>query len=624
MIAEFGHFLLVMACLASLAGGAASLACAGCARPFWRESWRPALAIAGASLAGSAAALAWAFLADDFSVAYVADNSNSSLAAGYKIAAFWGGHQGSMFLWILMTAGWAAAAGRLRCPDDFKARMQGALLLVIGGFLLFLLASSDPFLRNLPGVPPEGRDLNPVLQDIGMILHPPMLFMGYSGLAAMFAASAACLLGEGEQPFYWRAARSVTTAAWAFLTAGNALGSWWAYTELGWGGWWFWDPVENSSFVPWLMTTGLLHGLLLAERRGQCRAGCVLLAIAAFAMSLLGSFVVRSGVVQSVHAFASDPGRGVALLALSAALLAPALALFALRAPASDEQAEYDAAGLLLLGALALCVMAAASVLLGTLYPLLHDALGLGALTVGAAYFNQFFVPMVSMAAAAAGAAHLAGKPPLAWALCLAASLAAAAGVALGLAPQSPLNAALGSASAAWLASTALAGLLAPGRRAGAGALMAHVGLAVSIVGATAVSNFEQDAVVRMDPGGGRPLADVIFVMREVRDVETPSFLAKQATMSILDAADERELTRLYPQRQLFKGSGMQMTAAGIEHGLWRDLYVSMGNQLSPSEWLVRVAVKPLASWIWAGAGLMILGCLLMPLRRRKEAPCAR
>lgn len=590
--------------------------------------WRVLSPLAALGMLVASACLVWAFLTDDFSVAYVANHSNRALAVIYKFAAFWGSHEGSMLLWTLLIALWSAVLVCVRCDDkDFLDRMQAVMLFVVGLFGLFLLFTSNPFLRNLPLVPAEGRDLNPILQDIGMILHPPVLFMGYAGLALCFAAAVSVLWARR----WSRAALSFSTVAavvtWVFLTAGNALGSWWAYTELGWGGWWFWDPVENASFIPWLGTTALLHALLMARFKGQLQRLCLALMLGCFGLCLLGTFIVRSGVMASVHAFASDPNRGVAIFAVSVILLLPALILY-LRAQAqtcAQSAALESSEDMVMTAGIYLTVVAGVAVLIGTIYPLVHDSLGLGRLTVGAPYFNSFFAPMAVMAAVLAGAAHvlrMSGVWPAVG--CGAVSLTAAV-IVVGLTgPKDWPIAAAGFAGAFWILTTALVNIFAHrlgGRRLSWAALVAHAAVAVAMLGATGASNYESEALVRMEPGAGRPLADVIFVHTDTFKVNTHAYFGDAARIEVLDGKDESLKTILYPMRQTYVSSGMQMSSAGIEHGFWKDYYVSMGNQLSQTEWLVRLSVKPLVSWLWLGAALMMLagiGILVRGVRRRK------
>ena len=669
MIPEIGHFLLILAAVTALLVPVAVFRGVASGNAVLTRLWRPAALIVAAGMTGASAALMHAFLTDDFSVAYVANHSNTKLAAVYKAAAFWGGHEGSILLWTLFMA-WgalwlarrsqrlngqrtdapevaASVAASGPCGDAFTAKIFDArtgavLLLVIGGFSLFILATSNPFLRLLPDVPTEGRDLNPVLQDIGMILHPPVLFLGYAGLAVMFAVMSA-LLSEGA----WRrgAVRLVTQVAvvtWIFLTAGNMLGSWWAYTELGWGGWWFWDPVENASFIPWLTTTALLHALIQTKATGQLKRLSIFLSLFGFALCLLGTLIVRSGLMQSVHAFATDPTRGTALFVLMIAIMGPATALYAMRVEktaAGEETSPTTDDGLMTAG-IFLVTAAAFGVLFGTLYPLAYDMAVGKSLTVGAPYFNSFFAPMALLAAVLVGAAQLRGRGLVSAGVCAVLSLAAGGALAFTTDPRDLWMTAAAVSAAAWIVSTAAAGFLpktfggkmeaedgrhhhhhgrhaAKPRRPGRlswPALVAHVGIAVSILGAVGVEQFEKEALVRMGPGLGRPLDDVVFVYTETRAVSMPSYYGRQAVIEVRELEGEALITTLLPERQTFISSGMQMSAAGIDHGLTRDLYVSLGNALEDGTWLVRLSIKPFAGWIWGGGLIMMLGGFLVLL----------
>lgn len=601
--------------------------------------------------------LIYCFVTDDFSVAYVANHSNSQLALGYKVAAVWGSHEGSMLFWIFAIALWGTIISyRVKiadCTQDkatdsyqdtlYFARLLAILALVILGFNLFLLFTSNPFARLLPNIPIEGRDLNPILQDIGLILHPPMLFLGYVGLTVCFAAALASLLGGGFNTRQINYLRPWVLLAWVFLTGGNAFGSWWAYNELGWGGWWFWDPVENASFIPWLVATALVHSLILTQRTHGFKLTTLLLCLLAFSLSLLGSFLVRSGIVQSVHAFAADPTRGMSILCLLVIFVGAGLLIFALKAHHLKQDvtfALFSKETLLLLG-IVILVVAAFSVLLGTFYPLIYELLDLGTLSVGAPYFNAIFVPLTFLLVLLMGIAPLVQWQKVQWqnasktritslfipSLMI---LAVAGWVSLQAASGSSLFLLLGTAAALWLLVCLLLTILVAsglGRRVYAcqsapndspvksskqgfvAMLFAHFGVAITIIGATSVSFFEQEALLRMGPGQGKPLASYVLVYESTENVETNSFTAIQANISIRDGAnDEVLLGYVRPQRQTFKSNGMEMSHAGIDHGLWRDIYVSMGLQLSDSEYLIRISYKPLASWIWLGALFMMLG----------------
>ena len=620
MIPELGHFLLILGAAAALLAPAAVFAGLKTGSVFYRDVWRPSLCISTAAFLGATAMLVWCFIISDFSVQYVANHSNTKLDTVYKIAALWGSHEGSMLLWVLLMTVGTAWTALMKCDDDvFMARLQGLMLAVIAGFSIFLLLTSNPFLRNLPMVPPEGRDLNPVLQDIGMILHPPVLFMGYSGLAVMFAAMSALLMSGKWTDAAVRLVTKVSYVTWGFLTAGNMLGSWWAYNELGWGGWWFWDPVENASFIPWLTTTALIHALIQTRQRHQLRRLSIFLTMVGFGLCLFGTWLVRSGAMQSVHAFASDPTRGIALQVLAIVLLVPAACLYVMRIERVCTDPEKPAVlfdGLMISG-IYLLVISAFCVLFGTIYPLIYEIFAGTTLTVGAPYFNSFFAPMALVAALLAGAAHL-GSDRIRWAV---SAVVAAAAVGIVLAMTSPRDMLMTGAAvfaAAWLLCAVVTGFIPGRRQLSLAAVLAHVGIAVSIIGAVGVEQYESEALVRMGPGLGKPVDDVVFVYTETRFVSNHSYYAQQGVIEVLNAKDESLMTVLRPERQTFNANGMQMSAAGIEHGFLRDLYVSMGNKLSEEEWLVRLSIKPLASWIWAGGVLMIVAALIALFRRRK------
>ncbi|MGI2166964.1 heme lyase CcmF/NrfE family subunit [Shewanella oncorhynchi] len=663
MLPEIGHILLIISSVLALFSAALTLIgvkqnnayLVGLSPILFRAIFT--------SVFASLLCLIYCFMTDDFSVAYVANHSNSQLALGYKVAAVWGSHEGSMLFWIFAIALWGAIISyRIKmadCTQDkasdkyqdalYFARLLAILALVILGFNLFLLFTSNPFARLLPNIPIEGRDLNPILQDIGLILHPPMLFLGYVGLTVCFAAALASLLGGGFNTRQISYLRPWVLLAWVFLTGGNAFGSWWAYNELGWGGWWFWDPVENASFIPWLVATALVHSLILTQRTHGFKLTTLLLCLLAFSLSLLGSFLVRSGIVQSVHAFAADPTRGMSILCLLVIFVGAALLIFALKAHHLKQDvafAPFSKETLLLLG-IVILVVAAFSVLLGTFYPLIYELLDLGTLSVGAPYFNAIFVPLTFLLVLLMGIAPLvqwqivqwqnASKTRITSLLIPSLVILAVAGwVSLQAASGNSLFLLLGTAAALWLLVCLLLTILAAsglGRRIYArqltqncsehglnppvksskqgfiAMLFAHFGVAITIIGATSVSFFEQEALLRMGPGQGKPLASYVLVYESTENVETNSFTAIQTNISIRDGANgERVLSYITPQRQTFKSNGMEMSHAGIDHGFWRDIYVSMGLQLSDSEYLIRISYKPLASWIWLGAILMMLG----------------
>ena len=644
MIPELGHFALISSLCIALLLGVLALAGAQRNRQAWIALAQPATYAFTLTLLFAYGCLTWAFIYNDFSVRYVAEHSNSLLPLAYRIAGVWGGHEGSLLLWALMLALWMLAVALLSrgLEDRMRARVLGTLGLVAAGFLLFLLVTSNPFERLLPAAE-EGRDLNPLLQDPGLVIHPPMLYMGYVGFSVAYAFAVAALLSGQLDAAWARWSRPWTTAAWVFLTIGIALGSWWAYYELGWGGWWFWDPVENASFMPWLVGTALIHSLAVTEKRGSFKNWTVLLAISAFSLSLLGTFLVRSGVLTSVHAFASDPGRGIFILAFLVAVIGTSLALFAWRAPKVGLGGRFGLVSResMLLTNNVLLVVACSSVLLGTLYPLAVDALGLGKLSVGPPYFNTVFAPIM------APLLFLMGVGPFArWKNASLAELVRTLRVALVVAivvgcavpflygTWSPLVA-FGLALAAWIALGALQGIVerAQATRAGGslaaalarqpksfyGMQLAHLGVAVFVVGVTMVKGYEEEKDVRMEVGDTVTVAGYTFTFKGVEQRRGPNYLALAGEVEL--SRDGRVLRTLYPEKRNYASSSMPMTEAAIDSGFLRDVYVSLGEPIDRQNvagaWAVRVYYKPFVDWIWGGCGLMALGGLLAMLDRR-------
>ena len=591
-------------------------------------------------LALSFICLAHAFLTDDFSVAYVAQNSNSMLPWYYKFSAVWSAHEGSLLLWVLILAGWTAAvslrAGQL--PEAMLARVLAVLGMISSGFLLFLIGTSNPFIRLLPHIPADGRDLNPLLQDVGLILHPPILYMGYVGFSVAFAFAIAALL-DGRLDAAWaRWSRPWTTAAWAFLGTGIALGSWWAYSELGWGSWWFWDPVENASFMPWLVGAALIHSLAATEKRGVFKGWTVLLAIAAFSLSLLGTFLVRSGVLSSVHAFATDPARGVFVLVFLLAVVGGSLVLFALRAPVVNSHARFgfwSRETMLLVNNLLLSV-AAAMVLLGTLYPMMVDALTGAKMSVGPPYFNAMFVPLMAMlmAVAAVGMLTRWKDTPVRWlARMLMPVLAASLLVALAAAAlhdRARWAAAGGCLLAAWIMLAGLRDIVDKTRHNGLlkglsaltrgywGMQLSHLGFAVCALGAvlTSVGSLERD--VRMVSGTAIELGGYHFVFEGTSRRQGPNYVTDRGSVRVI--RDGLVVAMLHPEKRIYHVQQTPITEAGIHGGFIRDLFVALGEPLEDGVWAVRVQIKPFVRWIWMGALLMALGGLLAASDRRYRA----
>jgi len=639
MIPELGHFALIIAFCLALAGGPLALFGAANGRTAWIAFARPAAQGQCFFVVIAFAALTYAFVSNDFSVAYVANHSNTALPLQYRVAAVWGGHEGSLLLWLLMLSCWMVAVSLFsgHLPEQMTARVLGVMSLVSVGFLAFTLFASNPFERLFPG-PADGRDLNPLLQDPGMVLHPPMLYMGYVGFSVAFAFAMAALLGGRLDASWARWSRPWTTVAWMFLTIGIALGSWWAYYELGWGGWWFWDPVENASFMPWLIGTALMHSLIVTEKRGSFRIWTVLLAICAFSMSLLGTFLVRSGVLTSVHAFATDPKRGIFILAFLVLVIGGSLLLFAWRAPTVRGGGSFEMISResLLLTNNVLLMAAAASVMLGTLYPLFLDALGMGKLSVGPPYFESVFAPLMTPALFLMGIAPLARwkqavLPELLkrvrWAFAV--SLATALLLPFTLGTWQPLVA-FGLLLAVWIVVTALVNLHARLRSGPAaalvsrlraqpagyyGMLLAHCGVAVFIVGVTLVKGYESELDVRMNFGDSVTVAGYDIRFDGVNDVQGPNYVAARGTMTV--ARDGKTVRTLHPEKRLYLAQRMPMTEAAIDPGFTRDLYVALGESVADNAWTVRVYFKPFVGWIWGGCLLMALGGLLAVLDRR-------
>ena len=578
------------------------------------------------------AMLTVAFAQDDFSVRYVAQNSNTALPIQYKISAVWGGHEGSLLLWVVILGMWTMAVSLLSktLPLIMQARVLAVMGMIGVGFISFTLLTSNPFWRLLPEAALQGADLNPLLQDFGLIVHPPMLYMGYVGFSVAFAFAIAALL-DGHYDAAWvRWSRPWTSVAWAFLTAGIALGSWWAYYELGWGGWWFWDPVENASFMPWLVGTALLHSLAVSEKRGLFKNWTLLLAILAFSLSLLGTFLVRSGVLTSVHAFASDPDRGYFVLVLLAITVGGSLLLFALRATTVESQVGYRfwSRETFLLSNNVLLVIAALTILLGTLYPLFLDALGGGKISVGPPYFNAAFVPLMVLLVVAMGFG-LGSKwkrinpTELLRLLRSPALIAVVLGLAFPFTYAGEFNAstALAAALLVWLLAASWVDLsrrlrhqnwwrglrqLNPGYY---GMLMAHLGVGVMALGIAVVSHYSVQKDLRMGVGDQATLGQYEFTFMGVKNVVGPNFTAVEGQVKVVKDSDF--VAYLLPQKRTYTSRGQVMTEASIDPALSRDIYVAMGEPLSDGAWAMRLHIKPLIRWIWLGALMMALGGML-------------
>ena len=647
MLPELGQIALILALL--IATLQALLPMIGAQRGIapWMALARPS-AYAQLLLVGFAfAVLTYGFVVQDFSLQYVAENSNSLLPMVYRYTAVWGAHEGSLLLWALVLALWTTAVALFSraLPDTVVARVLGVMGVVSIGFLAFLIFTSNPFERLLPAVV-EGRDLNPLLQDSGMIIHPPMLYFGYVGFAVPFAFAIAALL-DGKVDARWlRWVRPWTNVAWAFLTFGIALGSWWAYYELGWGGWWFWDPVENASFMPWLAGAALLHSQAVTEKRGSFRGWTLLLAIATFSLSLLGTFLVRSGVLTSVHAFASDPSRGLFILIFLGIVIGGSLLLYALRAPSGFGEGNGNGGGApfaassretLLLANNLLLATACAMVLLGTLYPLLADALDLGKISVGPPYFALMFmllmaplVLLLPLGPVTRWQREQASRPLamlLPWA-----GLALGAGIAaFFLAPQGAWKVAAGVTGAVWIAAGTLRFLWtrlssAPTGNTGnrftaemLGMTLAHTGVAVFLVGALLTEGLSQQRELAVALNQRVELGGYSFRFEGVQHRMGPNFEADRGTVTVFDG--DKVLKVMHPEKRTYASGGQVMTEAAIDGGITRDLYVALGEPLGAGAWALRVHIKPFVRWIWAGALLMMLGGFVTATDKRFRAP---
>ena len=630
MIPELGHFALIVALLLALTQAILPLVGAQRGDLTLMAVARPAAQGQFVFVAIAFACLAYSFLTNDFSVENVARNSFSQLPEVYRLTATWGSHEGSLLLWVLILGFWSTAVSVFsrHLPEDMAARVIGVMGLISVGFLAFLLTTSNPFERLLPAAM-DGNDMNPLLQDWGMIIHPPMLYMGYVGFAVAFAFAIAALL-SGKMDVAWaRWSRPWTTVAWAFLTLGIMLGSWWAYRELGWGGWWFWDPTENASFMPWIAGTALIHSLAATEKRGAFKAWTVLLALVAFSLSLLGTFLVRSGVLSSVHAFATDPARGAFILGFLAVVIGGSLALYAWRAPKMITGSGFTwfSRESLLLANNVILIAALGAVLLGTLYPLFMDAMGLGKISVGPPYFNAVFVPLM------APALFLMGIGPLArWKEAslpdMVTRMKWALGVALATGLLLPLTldgfkpwAALGFFLAAWIALAVLAALLdrlkysqgkLPQKLAALprgfwGMLLAHFGMAVGIAGIAVVANYSTERDVRMEVNSYAELAGYTFTFRGTTEHDGPNYRAARGTLEV--SKDGKPVATLHPEKRVYNASAMAMTEASVHPNIFRDIYVAMGEQLDDQgAWTVRLFHKPFINWLWFGALFMVAG----------------
>ena len=641
MIPELGQVALSLALAVALVQAFFPLAGAHRGNLAWMSLARPAAQAQAVLVAFAFGCLTWSFVTNDFSVSYVAMHSNSALPLHYRVAGVWGGHEGSFLLWCLILAVWMVAVSLFSAhlPEEMAARVLGVMGLLGAGFIAFMLFTSNPFERLFPA-PPDGRDLNPLLQDPGMVLHPPMLYMGYVGFSVAFSFALAALLSGRLDAAWARWSRPWTPVAGCFLTLGIALGSAWAYYELGWGGWWFWDPVENASFMPWIVGTALIHSLAVTEKRGAFRSWTVLLAIIAFALSLLGTFLVRSGVLTSVHAFATDPKRGVFILLFLVIVIGGSLALFAWRAPRVGLGAGFAPVSResLLLANNVILTVAMAAVMLGTLYPLFLDALGMGKISVGPPYFDTVFFPLMApalflMAIGPVASWKRSALPELwvrlRWALGV--SIAAALVLPFAMGRWSALIA-VGVWLALWIVAATVA-QVAQRLRASAQATLgpklaaqplswygmnvAHLGVAIFTLGVTLVKGYEAERDLRMAPGESVTLGGYEFTFKGTQEVPGPNYAAVRGAFEVRKSGSRDVIRTMLPEKRVYHAAGQTMTEADIDTGFTRDLYVSLGEPVGDGAWGVRVYHKPFVDWIWGGCFVMALGGVLAISDRR-------
>ena len=630
MIPELGHFCLIVALLVALVQAFYGLVGAQRGVAAWIGAVRAAARTQALFAILAFAALAFSFYRNDFSVLYVAQNSYSGMPWYYRIAAVWGDHEGSMLLWITTLGLWTLAVTFFsrRLPDEMVARVLGVLGLVSFGFLAFTLFTSDPFVRILPA-PSEGNGLNSLLQDPGMASHPPMLYMGYVGFSVAYAFAMAALLAGRLDSAWARWTRPWTTAAWAFLTLGIVLGSWWAYTVLGWGGWWFWDPVENASFMPWLAGAALIHSLAVTEKRGAFRSWTALLAIITFSLSLIGTFLVRSGVLSSVHAFAVAPRRGIYILTFLVVVIGASLLLYAWRAPRVGMGGRFAVVSreAMLLVNNVVFITATGAVLLGTLYPLIMQALNLGKITVGAPYFNAVFAPVIAPVLFLIGVGPITRWKQetvltLAQRLKWAALVAVIAGLLFPFAMGrwKPLVA-LGLIAAAWILASgwvnfrrriALQGASGMGwrrfrvPRAYAGMLIAHAGVGIFVFGLTLVSAYSVEHDVKLAPGDTTMLAGYALRFEGTRPASGPDYTAQRGTIVV--SRNGRAVTTLHPEKRVYIATGTPVTTAAISYGLRGDVYAALGDDVGNGAWTARLYHKPFVEWMWLGWVVMAIG----------------
>tara|TARA_R110002153_G_scaffold33461_2_gene100968 strand:- start:30784 stop:32790 length:2007 start_codon:yes stop_codon:yes gene_type:complete len=637
MLAELGNFALVMALMMGILLSIYPMWGAYVNHSRMMAMAKPLAIGMFAFTVFAYACLTHGFITDDFSLAYVANTSNSTLPIYYKITAVWGGHEGSFLLWVLIFSTWTVAVALFSkaIPIKMVARVLSILGMVAIGFYLFMLLTSNPFDRLLPFFPIDGKDLNPLLQDIGMIIHPPMLYMGYVGFSVAFAFAIAALISGQLDSTWARWSRPWTLAAWSFLTVGVALGSWWAYYELGWGGWWFWDPVENASFMPWLIGTALIHSLAVTEKRKVFKSWTVLLAISAFSLSLLGTFLVRSGVLVSVHSFASDPSRGLFILGLLVVIIGGSLALYAYRAPQLKGNGRYQlfSREVLLIGNNVFLSAATLVVLLGTLLPLVHKEIGMGSISIGAPFFNQMFtyliVPFVLIMGIGPLSRWKSQSPQALYKqLLIAFALSVSAAVLVNASfEQSSYMATLGLVMSFWIVVTTIMEIrqrIEPQVISGKysilqslqkltpshwGMVSGHLGFAVTLIGIALVSAYNVERNVRMAPGDSVTLQGYEFIFKNVSEYSGPNFTADVGHVDVYQQGNK--VASVAAEKRFYPVQRNVMTEAGIDSGFTRDLFVALGEQLKNGDWSLRIYVKPFINWIWLGAFIMAFGGVL-------------
>ncbi|MDG6303583.1 heme lyase CcmF/NrfE family subunit [Glaesserella parasuis] len=639
MIAELGNYTLALAL--SLAILLAILPLVGAhkqnaslmalARPM---TWAVFLA-----LSISFGSLFYLFAVNDFTVQYVVNNSNSTLPLEYRLSAVWGSHEGSLLLWIWLLSLWSVAVATFsrQMPEEAIARVLGVMGLVSIGFLVFILFTSNPFNRTFPDFPVDGRELNPMLQDVGLIFHPPLLYMGYVGFSVAFAFAIASLMTGRLDTAWARWSRPWTMAAWVFLTLGIVLGSWWAYYELGWGGWWFWDPVENASLMPWIAGTALIHSLAVTEKRSTFKAWTVLLAILAFSLCLLGTFLVRSGILVSVHAFASDPTRGLYILAYLVVVIGGSLLLYAYQGSkikSLDNSERYSRESMLLLNNVLLMAFLSV-VFLGTILPLIHKQIGLGTISIGAPFFDQMFMILMVPFAFLLGIGPLVKwrrdqvsairKPVL---ISLAVMILLGFGLPYLFASKITVSVVLGTMMSVIIVALSLYELhqrathrhsflqgILKLSRSHWGMVLAHLGVAMTVFGIAFSQNYSIEKDVRMNVGDKVEILDYSFTFKGIRDSNGANYIGGTADIEIHQNG-KYEAT-LHAEKRFYNVSKMGMTEAAIDWGFSRDLYAALGERLEDGSWGVRLYYKPFIRWIWFGGLFMAIGGILCMMDRR-------